>query len=331
MSETVAHGSIQPDPAHPDPAGWIDAWLDETLADEDCPKLEAWIRADARNAAQFADRARLHDRLRAELLASSSAVPELVATDTRRRGPRGRWRSVLVAAALAIVTLVGVLFPWREGRLSAATRELDRLIAAQSSAGNRTYRIHVDAVAPDERIAAEPGKRPPKPPLEGAELHIGGGGRWALVRTTVDGARFATGCDGQMGWAVAPTGPVRTSGDKARFHRDLPGHEHELTLDDPHQALVRLRSAYDLEWVVASDGERRMLLATKRRGERGPERVELLYLPEGSRIDGWRFEGMPYGPERLTIRVVPVTDTNPTDAMFLHTTHHPADRPVVEE
>jgi hypothetical protein len=169
--------------------------------------------------------------------------------------------------------------------------------------------------------------------MEGAMLYVRGGHQFVLSRTTKEGAPFVTGSDGKVSWAVRPRGPVHVSADTARHSRDLPGHEYAMPLNDIQDALEQLRQAYDIQVLpveeqLQTDWEAsRLLVAVKKRGRPGPSRVEITYSLSGH-IRQIRFVEMPYGPDRLTLRLTLVDQSDLGAAFFDHSTHHDPDRAV---
>jgi hypothetical protein len=228
-----------------------------------------------------------------------------------------------------------VWFGLGETPVSAAT-ELNRLIATQQSGTDRTYQIDVEEIAATPtKHDADPG-RPPKPPLDRATLHVRHGNQFVLIRETPEGHPFITGSNGRTSWAISPDGPVRFSSDLTRFNRDLPGHEQDMPLINVEEGLSKLTTAYDVELLPVESPDAnamasRLLVGVKKRGFRGPRRVEITYLVESGEISQLRLVEMPYGPERLTIRMTLVEERDLGERFFDHNSHYPTDRPVIEE
>lgn len=342
----------------------IDGYLDETLGEAEHSALAQWIRESPENAVRFARAVLLHDRLRNEHLALAESRAEVgtvpveaaagaspsLATSSSPPSAGRRSRSAVAIACAAVAAVLAAFATWQgagDGNVSAAVGELDRLIAANARPADRSYRIAVEEEVAgrgrEEGPSRPEDRRPPKPPLDGAVLHVGGGGRFVLVRTTADGRPFVTGCDGRASWAVRPDGPVRCSPDLNRFNRDLPGHEHSMPLVDVRDGLERLRAAYDIALLPggaddAEDGEpgasvdpQGLLVAVKKPGFRGPRRVEIAYSAGSGSIRQMRFVGMPYGPDRLTLRLTLVEERSFSPGFFDHGFHHAPDRPVEHE
>lgn len=319
----------------------IDAYLDETISAQEFEVLEAWIAASPANAGEFARAVSLHDRLHGELLArAENVIPVTCGNDptspkiSRVRVPR--WVAWTATALVAGVVCLALWNGLGTSTATAAVVELNRLIETNAAAADRTWKIAVESVAEQrtrrgERSAAEE-RRPPKPPLDGALLHVRHGGQFVLIRKTAEGFPFITGSDGQTSWAVKPDGSVRLSKDLNEFNRDLPGHEEGLPLINLDDGLTRLRTAYDIQFTAPDDSDRPiadgLLVGVKRRGFRGPERVEIAYVHESGRILGIRFAAMPYGPDRLTIRLSLESESDLGPAYFGHAAHHAPDLSV---
>ena len=333
-----------------DPKQLIDGYLDETLSSDEHELLNLWLKASPANAQQLAQATLLHDRLRSEHLALDAA-PEisrraLAPVELSRTGASAlrlsRWATS--AAIVAAMLLVAVLWKgFGESSASAAVVELNRIIAANALPSDRTYQITVEESALPQRLRERSESpelsRPPKPPMEEAVLHVRGDGQFVLVRKTADGRPFVTGSNGRTSWAGRPDGPVRFRSDLTRFNRDLPGHEHSLPLSNIHEGLERLREAFDVQLLPVESGDEaaaddepsRLIVAVKKRGIRGPKRVEVTYSVRSGLIRQMRFVEMPYGPERLTLRMTLVEEQSLEADFFDHESHHDAGREVVEE
>lgn len=334
----------------PDPRELIDAYLDDVLPPESMAALEHWIRAREENAREFAMAVRLHDRLRDELTAASSATTPSSrrATDTPGARASGGWaawrRTAIAGVAASIIVSLALWWTLSGSPAAAAAVELNRVIEAAASVTDRTYRLSLEEVAAGRPPAGmsdrAESKRPPKQPLDNAMLTVGSGHRFVLLRTTRDGRPFVTGSDGLEGWAVRPAGPVLVSRDPAHFGRDVPGHEHGMSLVDLNEALNQLRAAYELRVLPVEKAEvgsapaseaTRLLVGVKKPGQRGPMRVEVTYVVVTGRIVQMRFIDMPYGPDRVTVRLTLENEDPRGDAFYAHAAHHAADRAVEEE
>lgn len=329
----------------------IDGYLDDTLTPDQHVAFKQWLAESPENRRTFAEAVLLHDRLRSECLAmaetsseahSFTTAPVTAALTAPRQQRRRRSAAAMFAAVLMVAVVMAVLWKGLGGTpAAAAVTELKRLIAANAHATDRTYQVSVEESdlpreQAERRKSPESG-RPPKPPIDGAVLHVRAGNQFVLIRTTRDGLPFVTGSNGQTSWAARPDGPVRVSSDLTRFNRDLPGHEYAMPLINIDEGLERLRVAYDLQLLpmesadseIASEDEPlRLLVAIKKRGYRGPRRVEITYAMPTGQIRQLRFVDMPYGPERLTLRLTLVEERNLGAAYFDHTSHHRPERTV---
>lgn len=321
----------------------LSRYFDDLLSEDEHHDLQVWLRTSTDHAREFARFALLHDRLRGEQLAISLLHPTLAdqpqALPVALRRPR-RSFVISIGVVMALVAVLMVLLEIGKTPVAAAT-ELKRLIAAQETELDRTYRIAVEDVpAPQrKRQPGVDGNRPPKPPLDGAVLHVRKGNQFVLIRQMSGGRQFVTGSNGRTSWAVRPDGPVRVSTDLTRFNRDLPGHEHDFPLIQIERGLARLQHAYDIQLLPIENGDdtaaeelpTRLLVAVKKRGHRGPQRVEITYTVRTGQIRQLRFIEMPYGPEHLTVRLTQVEEHPLGPAFFDHQSHHASDRVVEEE
>ena len=331
--------------------------IDGQLSTEQANELNCLARADARNLEYVVDQLLLDSLLSDELGGESlTALVDLVADGPVVSGKINEkttpgkvvtgmvgWFGVMAATACSL--LLATIFlshMFGQTAASAAVTELSRIIAVTSKPGDRTYQMAVEeAMSPPLRGqgAKSPDHgRPPKPPMDGAVLHVGGGHQFVLVRMTQDGLPFVTGCNGQTSWAVRPDGPVRVSSDLGRFSRDVPGHEHSMPLINIQDGLERLREAYEVQLLpveepedkssLDDDGPSRLLVAVKKRSYRGPKRVEITYSVRSGLIRQMRFVEMPYGPQRLTMRMTLVEGQQLGETFFNHESHHAVDQVI---
>ncbi len=330
--------------------GYFDRYFDEVLSDEEQDALNTWIKADIDHARQFAEATMLHDRMRAALVELGKEQSDIEAVRVSPVSWIHQERSngfslpfLGTAASIAILCLGLTWLTFGQATASAASRELDRIILQSVRSADRTYKIFVEQTVTPKRNGMrwppQEERRPPKPSLDGATLHVGNNNRFVLIRKTESGTPFITGSNGETSWAVNPMGPVRVSNDLSRFNRDLPGHESSLSLTNIHDGLASLRRAYDVqlsslgpEEFEAQVGESyRLLTAVKKPNERGPQRVEITYESNTGRIQNMRFVQMPYGPDRLDLRMA-LVDENPLAPKFFdHRSHHASDRPIEKE
>lgn len=360
----------------------IDGYFDDVLTEQEHAELNSWLQADPEHAIIFAKASMLHDRLRDALASSHSNEPNsstiwastIHSSSTDSNTPHlntdhlntiqiltpspslqdphatarlrtGIWKTLASVAAIA-AGLAVVWFSISPSTASAAIRELDRIILNSIRSQDRTYGIVVeDVTTSGRRDKRSPEmQRPPKPPLDGAILHVRSGNQFVLIRKTLDGLPFVTGSNGQQSWAINTRGPVRVSSDVHHFDRDLPGHETSVPLTNLHEGLEQLKRAYHLEfselgpeeYAPEDDSneeghEARLLVAIKKPRERGPQRVEIVYDSTTGRILRMRFVQMPYGPDRLDLRLSLESEVELPAEFFEHTSHHEPDRKIEME
>ena len=313
----------------------IDGYLDGTLNAAEEVALTRWLQAAETNAERFAANVLLHDRL--QTLQAARHLPMPVEHPSSRKGWLIPWPAAITAAAASVAVAALVAFCFLAGiesrPASAAVIRLEQLISAQNSMPGCTYRITVESQGTPPHQTRQPSaetSRPPKPPLDDAIVHTSGAS-FVLIRETLDGLPFITGGDGQTSWAISPDGPVRFSHDPGRFDHDLPGHEYDMPLASLAAGLGRLRTAYDLELEQTASPLVSRLIATKRRGFRGPRRVEVVSADSSGLIESLRFFDMPYGVNRLNLRMDLVATRSFEPGFFGHPAHHEPDREVVEE
>ena len=327
----------------------IDGYLDDALTANQQAELSAWIKANSEHARIFAEAMLLHDRLRNTL--STAETPDAIHPSLTIESPRGwlggSWlmsslTRTTAAAAVLILGLATLWFSIGTQTASAAIRELDRIIVNSMRTKDRTFEIVVEDITTErrgKRSARPESQRPPKPPLDGATLYVRSGNQFVLIRKTQDGLPFVTGCDGKQSWAINTRGPVRFSADVHRFDHDLPGHETSIPLTNLHEGLQQLKRAYDLtfsalgpeEYQTGDGNEARQLIAVKKPKERGPQRVEIVYDATTGGILRMRFVQMPYGPDRLDLRLSLVSEEELSSDFFEHTSHHTPDRKIEVE
>jgi hypothetical protein len=328
----------------------IDGYFDDDLSPEQQKLLSDWIKYAPEHARLFAQAALLHDRLRNTMMATDDSQCDFGAPE-RNKVPQSRFRDFWLtnslgktsaAAALLVAGLLTLWFSVGTPRASAAIRELDRIIVSSLQWKDRAYEIVVEDVTPERRgkqPAGPESQRPPKPPLDGAKLYVRAGNQFVLIRKTEEGLPFVTGSNGQQSWAVNTRGPVRVSSDIHRFDHDLPGHETSVPLTNLHEGLQQLKRSYDLtfsslgpEEYQPEDGhEARLLVALKKPRDRGPQRVEIVYDSTTGRILRMRFVQMPYGPDRLDLRLSLVSEEELPTNFFEHATHHAPNRKIETE
>jgi hypothetical protein len=330
---------------NPELAELIQKYLDGEISKQELRSLQDLLESDKGSLDCFIENAYLHDRLRGQFQAQSAIrIVDAPCSTTPQpatfRFPISR-RRILTGAAIAATALFAFAL-WKTGNSNAlaGVSELRRVIAASSPQSIRVYSIDVEPISeslPSKRRRIDSDdKKPIKPPLDQAMLYIRGTQEFVLMRKTRRGEDFITGCDGQSSWAISPDGPVRVSDDLARFNRDVPGHEFSMPLCNLSDALEQLQSVSEIallpvEYADADQENReprRLLVATKKRGQRGPRRVEITYFAESGVIEHVRFVDMPYGPERITVRLSLTQTPALPDDFFTHHAHHATDREI---
>jgi hypothetical protein len=327
-------------------------YFDHQLSQEEVGDLERRLAEDPAQRELFVQCALLHQRLgdhwSDESIQSGEEVLRMRAAPSRADGPQGLRRiGLAMAASLALLAVV-----WLAGlRPATASAELQRVIARQKVFGDRTYRIAVEESFPIPSKQLEEAWRPPKPSMDGAILHVRGTDQFVLIRTTDTGLPFLTGCDGRQSWVVKPDGPIRISADPSRFSRDLPGHEYAMPFIQIESTLKQLQEAFRIESLpVESDGQEsdgteasgmgvggtgvrisRLLVAVKKPGRRGPRRVEVTYDAASGELMQVRFVDLPYGSNRLTLRMTRLEQLELPEDFFEHLHHHAADRRIEAE
>ncbi len=324
----------------------ISGYLDEILSPAEHEQLVRWLNECPANAEVFAQSVLLHDRLRNEMTAisamSPTAEPFSLASNHRKRWSKP-FAALMSSAAAATIVFVVLWKGLGELPASAAVAELNRIIAATAQSFDRTLQVTVEAVDHSPRIEkrspADERRRPPKPPMDGAVLHIRDGRQFVLVRKERDGRSFITGSNGQTSWAIRPDGPVRVSFDLTRFSHDLPGHEHSIPLFNIQEGLEGLLRAYDVKLQAIdrskdtadmhADVQQMIVAEKKSRSHRGPKRIEITYDVPTGHIQRMRFVEMPYAQEPpLTLVMNLVEERDLGRNFFDHVAHHDPDRVV---
>jgi|JI9StandDraft_1071089.scaffolds.fasta_scaffold00076_7 hypothetical protein len=324
----------------------ISHYLDDELTAAELSDLQEWLLADASHREEFATIALLHNQLHGHLsarVAMDTVEPEnLVQVEKSNATVRGFSLRLAPVIAIAGALLLMFLF-WRgDNAAVAAHAELEKVIAANQLTDDRTYLLQVETNeigGARQRRKPNDEQRPPKPPLNGARLCVRGNHKFVLQRSLENGDTFLTGCDGVSSWSVPQKGAVRVSSDPQEFNRDVPGHEYSMSLCQLDDALKQLSIAYEIfvvpseETDAASDEleATRLLVATKRKGFRGPRRVEITYQQKSRLLEQIRFIDMPYGEDRMTVRMSLIDLTPLPNNFFQHDAHHTPDRKVVRE
>lgn len=331
------------------------SYLDGQLSPSAQVQFEDWLRESSEHRLEFARAAMLHDRLRGVLggeqegdrLAQSAPLSMSNPLAVRRTIIRRmtQWAASIAIVAAAIVLGFTLWQGGAGGELRASVVDLQRITDWSRRLDSRSFRLRVleDRPQPEKgRRAREKSESatppPPKRPLDGALLHARGDDQFVLEQNVPGEGVFLTGSDGEIGWSVSPQGAVRTSKDLNRFNRDIPGHEHQLPLNSLFASLERIEAAYRIQLFPAdaaegalSSGAKSLLVATKKRGQRGPERIEVTYESGSGRILGMRLIEMPYGPRRLDLELKLEAEGTLTTEFFDFNSHFDGKRPIVSE
>lgn len=313
------------------------AALDGELDDGQRDEFERILASDPGRARDFARAVLLHEAIERELVAGPAGRRSARLASVRLALPR-----LATAAALLLgVGLIGV-FLLRGTPASASAGELDRIAASAAASVTRTYAVR--AVEGDPRPRAQEPRRPeggqhdprPKAPIDDAVLHVGARDCYVLERMADDGAAVVSGSDGRGAWSVAPRGPVRTSGNPARFRGALPGQRHGLPFVNPVDGLDELRRSYDvtLERDASVGGRPARRLTAVRRADvsGGPKRVEICYDGSTGTILRMTLDRLPQaagGPRSVVLELVSERPLDP--AFFTAAAHHAPGRAVIPE
>ncbi len=317
-----------------DPEELIHRYLDDALDEDEQESLQQWLKSSPENLRAFTSYAFLHDQIHNQM--SAHSVVNLA--DRQGSDPSGihpgrlfQRRVIVTLSAIAASLLMFAAWHYFELDSVSTAAELHRLIDAQKQIQDCTYKIFVEEIAKERsrRALDAQWNRPPKPPMNDATLYLRQSNQFVLIRQTSDGERFITGSNGTTSWAIRPDRSLKTSRDLTEFSRDLPGHEHHLPLMDLEATLITLQKAYviqvlppELDSESLGDSEpSRLLVAIKKRGYPGPQRVEISYSLNQRQIRQIRFVEMPYGSERLTLRLTLIDQSKLSYDFFESATH----------
>lgn len=329
---------------HDDYQPLIDGYLDDTISVEELRQLNEVVKVDADVARQLARAALLHDRLRTEvalagvLTTSDASVERSTASSSL---PRRNW---FAAAILTTAAAVVIGFVMRHGGgvapASAASVALDRMIEAAAQQIDRVYQIRITDFGPGGPQPQVPADRGGvKPNVDSAELYVRGRDQFVLIRRFADGSPFVTGSDGEIGWAVPPTGRVHLSNDVRRFRRAVPGERDAIPFLDLKTSLEELRRDYDLELVEGDanatdvEGWSRLDARKRPRVRGGAEHVQIWFDTAGT-AHCIALRGLPQGEPDGSPHSVQLDLLKGREApanFFHHDTHHAPDRPLAWE
>lgn len=298
----------------------IHLYFDGMLNSDNEKHLGEWLKASSDNALQFAQLAKLHDRMPSIVKSREVAGKALV----KRQSAKNRWALAGGMVAMLAGCILAIWWPMA-GKLNASMA-LERLIEASDGLGDRAYLI----TNQDPEYIPADGRMPS---IDGAMLYVRAPDMYVLVRRFHDGRTFVTGCDGERSWAVPPDGKVRVSADPMRFRGPIPGQQHGIPFVDLRSDLVQLRDAYTVRLEsIQSNGWQALLAEKKSARQRGPRQLKLWFAPATGVIHRMVFEGMPQaqgGPRSVAVELQNQHALLPD--FFHHTSHHGPDRNVVEE
>lgn len=330
----------------------LHGYIDETLSESQWDRLNVWLKEDPDHALELVKIALMHDHLRNTITSldepSEGEILSLpiVPTKTNERTQKASPPSNRFWWFAAGVTLLSLGLGWiaiGQSTAIAAARELDRIIASSLRSTDREYEIIVEHASAPPRRNSIPDPtdngRPVKPSLANARLFVREKNQFVLIRYAENGSEFITGSNGIMSWAVKEQGTVRQSYDLSRFSRDLPGHETSIPLTNIYEGLEHLKQSYTIqvsplgpeEYDNSDSKQYRMLVAIKRPKVRGPQRVEIAYEASSGSILHFRFVQMPYGPQRLDLRLTLKNESPLSKEFFDHESHHAPNRNVETE
>jgi hypothetical protein len=318
----------------------VHRYLDGEITDAEFVQLDRGL-ANSSDLRQALIQASMLDEKIEQLLSIGPVTVLCEGVNEHNRSVRSKtrrftvWNSAVAFLVSSALLIFGINLITNRNQLGAS-QEVTRMLKSLAR-GDRLYEVDVEQVAlPDnKRLEKYDSTRPPKPTLEGAKLYVRGNDQFVLMRFREDRMPFVTGSDGQIGWAIPPHGPIRISKHPETFNRDLPGHEHSIPLVNISQGLAQIQKAYAIQVLPATevDGEspsESILIASKKRGERGPKRIEIQYDSQTGRISQMRFVEMPYGPERLTVRLTLMDEPNLPSDFFHHSHHHSSDQEIIQ-
>lgn len=312
----------------------INGYLDETLTEEQIADLSQWIKSDPQHARQFAKQLLLHDQLRSLWIVAENhdLERELVELQANQFEPQKTSRSIGLAVTLAALLVVG-LAGWLviSPSASAASRELQRMIAASQLPQDRAFHITaLDDTTPSTSPATA--RDIHQPPVDDATLYLRGANHYVLIRHFTDGSRFITGSDGKTAWSIPPTGRVRVSADPFRFRGAVPGQRYAIPFIDLYDNLQKLQHAFDLKLVAEPDiiGSKRLEATRKPTASGGPGRVTIWFDPSTGTIEKMLLQRLPRargGPRSVLLERLPAPQLAAN--YFTHAHHHEPEREVL--
>lgn len=316
------------------PLELIHGYLDLTLNQDEMIQLETWIKTSPENTKQFVEMILLHERLRSEFLALDQNVFQNI-REVRPKLNRQFSRRILTLITAASVVLVIGIMSWQFSGPTAlaANIELQRIIQANGTFQDRSYRVKIEESSHKIRSRDVTGPRY-QPDIDGAILHIRGSNQYVLIRPLTDGSEFITGSNGENAWSVPPLGQVRVSQDLKRFWGALPGEKFDIPFINIRENLAQLLNTYNLSISEKEiDADLRQIKAYRKAiVSGGPKEVTIWYHEDTGLIQSMLLGRLPQasgGPRSILIELIGTDDLGPE--FFNHDAHHDSSRVVIEE
>ncbi|MEI6233449.1 MAG: hypothetical protein WCT04_10380 [Planctomycetota bacterium] len=305
--------------------------IDGDPSTEDAAKINNLMTRDDAFRTAYLERLDIHAMLAWQFHAADAAKVQRISRWEFLRHQALRW-----AAVILLVAGMASYFVLRGETASAACL---RLIQANETSGDRTYRISAvyDSSVPKpwDTGPRDP-HRAPLPSINGATLHVGSGDRFVLFRKYNNGEALIAGFDGTHAWSIRGDGAVRLSKNKARFRGDIPGVERGVPFTDMRSNLQHIQEAYTLdilapETLSGSSTERSHHLHGVKRSPdfRGPAFIDIYFDASSGVIQRMTFDNMPLqngGPVRATLELI--EQRNQPSTWYEHAAHHEAGREV---
>lgn len=316
------------------PLELIHGYLDLTLNQDEMIQLETWIKTSPENTKQFVEMILIHERLRSEFLAMDQNVFQNM-SEVHPKLKRQLSRRILTLVTAASVVFVLGIISWQFSGPSAlaANIELQRIIQANGTLQDRSYRVKIEESSHKTRSRDVPGARY-QPDIDGAILHIRGSNQYVLIRHLTDGSEFITGSNGVTAWSVPPHGQIRVSQDLKRFRGALPGEKLDIPFINIRENLAQLLNTYNLsisEKKINTD-LRKIEAFRKAIVSGGPKEVTIWYHEDTGLIKSMLLERLPQargGPRSIMIELIGTGELGPE--FFNHDAHHDSSRVVIEE
>lgn len=225
----------------------INAYLDESLFEDEMAALAEWIKADPANAQRFARASMLHDRLQGEMSAMKAEA------ETNKIIPIPVSRLVMAAAAALVVLFLGI---WQFSQSSASTDTFVTIVRVEGPSLETGERRGAGAVQLDSgmlRMLFD----------SGVEVTLQGPADFELVKGDLmllsSGLLTANVPPGAEGFRVnTPTARITDLGTAFGVHLDSDGASHvsvfdgEVEVEEPASGTIK-RLVEGQELVVTSE------------------------------------------------------------------------------